>query len=406
MKDDHEQRVEEFLAGEREQIDLELSRDSILDELYEAALVLKDRASFVKNIGIENRHEEKQRFLESRRSGEKYEPGFRFKEFPYDEKRFIELLEQLKDATDRIDSGTLEKYGAEEITVDELRSLFRGVFEEFELYVKLAANVENRDRWKEISLEIWPMVDEETVEKSRRALEKGFDTRERKGGLRAEDVKEMWEEELRELGVEWSVETRKVSGCFNIPEERTVVVAEGDGEERLYTEAEARLLTIHEIFHVVRAYNGIKTGEEAGFPPILGMHTPFYDMTEEGGAIYREEKTGVITPAQEKDYHLRLLAAYYIYKDLDFEEITDRLIELGATPERAFELVARNREILRHHIYLGGTEKWRDRDELWPLLVGKVNSEFAEVLKREVEAGGMLQEPPVTAEDLFQPRSW
>ncbi len=408
MKDnkDTEQEIEQFLEGEAEQPDIGLDQENILHELYEAALILKDQASFVKNIGIENKHSEKQRFLDAWNSGEKFEPGFRFREFPYEEERFLNLLDQLIEAAEKIDKATVEKYGAEAITVEELRALFRGIFEEFRLYVKLAANVEDRDGWKELSLEIWPMVEEETVEESRQALKAGFDTREEKDELHAGDLKQMWVEELDRLGVEWNVEVRNVGGCFNIPEDRTVVVAKGDEEERLYSEEEARILTIHELFHVVRAYNGIKTGEESGFPPILGMHTPFYDMTEEGGAIYREHATNVITPAQEKDYHLRLMAAYFMYQDLEFQEVTENLVGLGAAPERAFELAARNREILRHHIYLGGTEEWESRDELWPLLLGKVNPKFAEVLKREVEAGGMLEEPAVTAEELFQPRDW
>ena len=64
-------------------------------------------------------------------------------------------------------------------------------------------------------------------------------------------------------------------------------------------------------------------------------------------------------------------------------------------------MVARNREALRHHIYLNGVKEWKDRDDIWPLLVGKVTSEYAEMFREEVEADGMLEEPEVGPDKVF-----
>jgi len=212
----------------------------------------------------------------------------------------------------------------------------------------------------------------------------------------------MWEKELERIGIDYNVEIRDVPGCFNIPEEQTVVIARGKEKERFYSRRQqAEMLTMHELFHVVRGYNGRKVCEKADLPPIFGVHTPFYDETEEGGALYREKATFTDQSSQWKDYHLRFMAAYYLSEEVSFEESGEKLIELGAEPERAFDLLARNREALRHHIYLNGYHKWKNLDETWPLLIGKIDHQLAKILKKEVEANGMIDKPPVTGDDLF-----
>jgi hypothetical protein len=278
--------------------------------------------------------------------------------------------------------------------------MWKNIFREFRLYIEIADNIESYNKWRKKCLKVWP-IDEDQIQESIDLLEHGIDTETEEKTLHAEDLKQMWEEELERIDAEYEVQVRNVPGCFNIPEEQTVVVAKGRGDERLYSESEAKILTMHELFHVVRAYNGRKAGEKSGLPPFLGIRTPFYDRTEEGGAVYREIRTGVITSEKEFDYHLRAVAAYYVAEGLGFMEAAEKLVDLGGKPERAFELLARNREILRHHIYMAGVAEWKRTDNLDKLLVGKVNSEYAELFWKEVEAEGMLEKPPVTAEQVF-----
>lgn len=401
-------KLEEVLKQEEKTYELyeavEFRRERIVEDLFNAVKILKDKASWTKNVEITNKQEEKERFLEARRNGENFQPDFKFAEFPYNEETFVELIDILEGETQKITQSTLDRYGAEEITVLELREFFEEIFEELKLYVELAAEIEDREKWKRKCEDLWPMVNKEAVEESKQRVQE-LEPEEEEKNINAEELKEMWEEELDRLGVEYNVEIREVGGCFNIPEEETVVVAKGKGEERLYSESEAKILTMHELFHVVRAYNGRKACVKSDFPPILGVHTPFYDQTEEGGAIYREHETEVITESQEFDYHLRLLAAYWTYQDIQFEEIVESLIDLGGTPERSFYLAARNREVLRHHIYYTGyREDWKDNEDIEPLLIGKLNSQWAEIWKKEAEAEGMIGKPEVGAEELFDYR--
>lgn len=383
---------------------LQFNEDRILWDLYTAVEVLEPKAGFHHNVAITNKDAERERFKDAYEQDAPYEPAWEFAPYEWNTDTFLTVLDVLQDATELITADTMDRYGAERLTAEHVQQLFQGIFTEFADMVRLAAHVAEREQWKQHSAQLWSMVEDDTAAHSRKRLERGFDTGNSKDGdmLHAGDVKSMWEHELERLAVEWNVEVRDVDGCFNALAERTVVVAKGSKEERLYSRREARELTVHELFHVVRAYNGITVGEKSGLPPILGLHTPHYDMTEEGGAIYRERVTDVLSPGKAQDYHLRLLAAYYLANDVPMTEIVDRLVGYGATVDRAFSLVARNREILRHHIYQGGYyEQWRDQETYWPLLMGKVNPDTAKLLQKEVEADGMLERPPVTEEQLF-----
>jgi hypothetical protein len=406
-KEEAEKQVEEILKKEFTELNtpipklVDISQENVLEQLFNAVEIFTDKASFIKNIKITNKSEQKEKFLESRDRNEDFEPEFKFRDFQYNEKTFVMFLDVLTGECEKIGEDVMEQYGAEQIDLEEFRAIWEETFEELKLYVKLAGNIKNRDKWLNISRQIWPMAPEYVVEETRSRLEEGFDLEEEQKELQAEDLKPMWEEELERLGVDYEVEIRNVSGCFNIPEEQKVIIAKGEEEERYYSKEQAEMLTMHELFHVVRGYNGRKVCEESGLPPILGVHTPFYDQTEEGGALYREKVTETADPHQWKDYHVRFMAAYYLSEGMSFQEAAEKLIDLGSEPDRAFNLLMRNREVLRHHIYLNGYQKWKDLDERWPLLIGKIDHELAEILKKEVEAGGMLSKAPVTGEELF-----
>ncbi len=388
-----------------EKPELSFSQEELVEELSEAVKILLDKASWIKNIKIQNKASERERFKKKRKKGKDFKPEFEYKEFPHDEEKLLNLLDQCMEASNEISEEHLEKFGAEVISAEDMREFFSEIFEELKLYVKLGANIEDEEAWRKYSEKIWPLPEEETVENSREKLE-GLENQEMEKDVSPEELAEMFRDELDRLEVEYDVEIRDTGGCFNIPEDRTVVVASGENGERMFSRPEAEMLTMHELFHAIRALNGFEAGRDSGFPEVLGLQTPFYDQTEEGGAIFRERETGTSFEDKEFDYHLRLIAAVEIaeseeYRE-DFQEIVEKLIDLGGSVERSFYLVARNREALRHHIYQTGYyEEWKDRDEKWPLLIGKVNSEWAEKLREEVEADGMFERPLVSELDLF-----
>ncbi|PSG99473.1 MAG: hypothetical protein BRC29_05135 [Nanohaloarchaea archaeon SW_7_43_1] len=383
---------------------IEFNREQLLEELTGTVHLLLERTQWFRTIKIENKEQELKRFKDARKKDRDFKPEFEFQEFPYSRETLLEILEECRAGTDEIAGQHLESYGAEELTPEDLQELFTGILDEIELYIKLASNIDNEENWRNYSEEIWPMVDQETAGSSKQEL-KQIEKGKLRETLTPEQVKRMFEQEIARLGMNYGVETRKTAGCFNSPEEKTVVVAEGEKRERMYSKEEAEMVTVHELFHAVRAYNGFKAGEESGFSEILGLHTPFYDRAEEGGALYREKATGTMYDNKEFDYHLRLIAAYKLSQSDDFKKefssIAEELIQLGGTEGRALNLLARNREALRHHIYLSGYHDWKEIENKEKMLLGKVNKSWADRLWKEIEAEGMLREPEIGEEKLF-----
>ncbi|MFO7794346.1 MAG: DUF1704 domain-containing protein [Candidatus Nanohaloarchaea archaeon] len=380
-----------------QELELEFSEENLFEELYEMIEVLTGEANWGQNINIKNREEQKKAFQEARENGEKWDPDFEFKDTGKDFRALKNNIDQCIEASNNISEENMGDAGFEVLTPEDLQDFFKESFRELRLYVDLAENIEGREAWKEVSEKIWPMISKGEYQNSLEEIE-GLENRESEKVLDAEDVKEMFEEEIERLGFGYSVEVREVSGCFNAPEERTVVVAKGTDSERFYSKEEAEMLTKHEIFHVVRGINGRNISDN--FPEVLGIHSPFYDQTEEGGALYRERKTNTNFEAKDFDYHLRLIAAYKMSQGETFHDVIEDLLELGGSLDRSFYLVARNREALRHHIYLSGIKDWNENNTE-KLLIGKLNSEWAGKFWEEVE-NGSFNRPEIDSEALFQ----
>ena len=97
---------------------------------------------------------------------------------------------------------------------------------------------------------------------------------------------------------------------------------------------------------------------------------------------------------------MRLIAAYEISQGKDLDKVGEKLIDLGADPERSFYLIARNRQALRHHIYLSGLDDWEE-DNREKLMIGKLNPKWTEKFWREVEKGS-FNRPKISAAEVFE----
>lgn len=364
-----------------------------IEELQEKVKDLVSKAHWARTE-IVNREQQRQAFLKAHKSGEDWNPNFRFQK-PETSEVKEEVREGLELASS-INEKDVANAGFEVLNEENLKEFFTECFRELGLYIELTEKVDDREAWREVNEEIWPMVSEE---KYRGSLEKieGLKNHKEEKYLKAEDVKQLFEEEIEGLGFEYKVEIRDVDGCHNIPEEKTVIVAKGSSSERLYSEREAKMLAKHEIFHVVRGVNGRNLRDSFS---ITGVHSPFYDKTEEGGAVLREHETDANYSSKDFDYHLRLIAAYEISQGKDLDKIAEKLIDLGADPERSFYLISRNRKALRHHIYLSGLDDWEEMDRE-KLMIGKLNPEWTKKFWKEVEEGN-FNRPKISAEEVFE----
>jgi hypothetical protein len=339
---------------------------------------------------IANQERERKSFLDS---PSHYKPELEFRTLEFDIDNFLSLLGETESAARRMDVDGFGDEGAE-----ILKEMLAESFEELRLHARLADNLDEPDRWRRLSAQIWGEPDRQVFLDAVNDLQ-DLEPSDRDEPLDAYDLAGMFRNHLYDLGVDYTVEVRRVPGNFNLPGDRTLVAAAGENGERRYSRAEARQLVVHECFHVVRAHNGYATADRIDMPPFTGVFTPYYDRTEEGGAALREEEAGVLDDNKRFDYRIRTAAAYLVHDSDDFREefpdMVERLVDLGATEGRAFDLLVRNRQALRHHIYWGGTRCWQDVDRDL-LLHGKLNSAYASRLEPLLP-----QKPDVGAEDLF-----
>lgn len=388
---------------ESEEIKPVIDQEKALVSVTEAFKTCFEIGKWMENLEMSNREKIKKKALKAGVKG--YQPDYRFKDPFYHEETFLDLINKIQESIRDLEEQDLEVYRPESLDIEDIKRLFIENFEELKNDIRICSNGGKREIWLENSLEKWPMVSKATFRNSKKTLTDWEKEKTKSDGISFEQIEKIWRKDLEKLGMEYGVERRKVKVCHNLPEQKKLVIAEGKNGGRQYTEKEAARLTSHEIFHAVRAYNGFETGSKSSFPEIIGLHTPYYSKTEEGGAVYREHRQGTIYPEKEFDYHLMLVASYLTSKGELFEEVVKELQSLGATKERSIHLAARSREALRLHIYQGGYyEEWKDLSDqdADKLMIGKVNEEWGQKLYREAENDGMLEKPKISAEKVFK----
>lgn len=389
-----------------EDFEFELEQENILENLFHAVLVCKKEFNW-SNAGIKNKEKQLLDFKKAWNNDREFQPDFEFSSPKYSLDSAISFLETLEGSVQKIDRETVSNLELETLNREDLRNLFRGIFEEYRLYLRLHNDLKNKSQWQNRCTDIWHF-DKKTARYANKQLRtRDFKDDEGEKDLSAKKLSDMMEDEIKRLGMkDYEVEISNVDGCHNVPEQRKLVVAAGRNRERKYSYSEAQMLTVHEVFHAVRCYNGYETTKDTDIPPILGLHTPFYDQAEEGGAVFREFETGKIWDWKEKDYYLRTIAASCLNKGLTFEKSVEKLLDLGASLSRAYGLLARNREILRHQIYLAGYLDWKTIDNMDRMMVGKVNQKWSKKIWREVQRGNQLNEPEISSKEVFQSNSF
>lgn len=393
--EDTEKKIDQVLNKSLEELDqpvyslIDLDEKFLLEELFNAVKIVDDRVHW-RNIEIKNRETSRQRYVDGER--EDFQPGFEFKEFEWNPQTFKRVLDELIGECERIDRKTVKSYNPEHISVEQFRELWKEVFIEYKSYVKLLSNVEDEEEWRRQCKKLWPL-DESVVKKSEKRLEK-ISPQEEEKTLDAKDLAHRWRETLHELDTDLSVKLDDVGSCRNNLDKNLLLVP----EDKKFTESEADQKSSEVFFHTIRSYNGYKVSEKNSLPGLLGFRTPFHESVENGGALYMEFRNG-ISESREFYHHLNVMASYYTQECLEFREIVEKLMEFGGDPGKCFDIAADNQEVARGHIPFQSKKIWENREELDPLLLGKIGEDFVDVLWKEV--GFMLGEPPVKAEQLF-----
>jgi len=180
-------------------------------------------------------------------------------------------------------------------------------------------------------------------------------------------------------------------------------------EDATFTHRDLRRLLVHEIgVHVLRAENGSK--QPIG---IFSRGLPSYLSTEEGLAVYSEEKAGVIEPTTMRKYAGRVIATVTSLSH-SFNDVF-RSIASDVGPDIAFEIAARTKRGFRDTsqpgahtkdiVYLKGyrdvgqhLDKHPDDHEI--LFVGKLGLDDMELVRGLIEKN-ILYTPELVPSALF-----
>lgn len=157
-------------------------------------------------------------------------------------------------------------------------------------------------------------------------------------------------------------------------------------KNRIFSEADIQRLIVHEIgTHIARAENASHQ-----MLKMFSYGFPNYLITEEGLAVFNEERAGILSASIAKNYAARVIAVHLSMKH-SFSTIYRILLEYFSK-EDAFTLTVRAKRGLgdtsspgsftKDHIYLSGyfqVKNFARKHQLKDLYVGKIGTEHAQV---------------------------
>ena len=201
----------------------------------------------------------------------------------------------------------------------------------------------------------------------------------------AQDVKEALEKALKKYRLkDWKVDfsDKKLTTVY-IAEKKITVC-----KDRKFSAKDPKRLTVHEIgTHILRAENGYNQPFK-----IFALGLKGYLETEEGLANYFEEITGNKSNEIFRDYAGRVIAVDCVYKNLDFRECFDKLINLDFGQEQAWNLslrAYRGGGYIKDHVYLEGylkvKEFFKGNQKLDNVYIGKIGIKDLPLIERLLE---------------------
>jgi uncharacterized protein (TIGR02421 family) len=234
------------------------------------------------------------------------------------------------------------------------------------------------------SLEVYGKPDKELVKKARKFLD--LNKEDKSMSFNTISSVKKFVDSLMKFGYSWKVVEKDmcVGARFNITEKTLYI-----NKNRKFSENDLRRLIIHEIgTHIARAENAKKQRYKLF---LIGF--PDYIVTEEGLAVYNEEKAGLLTNDVLKNYAGRVTAVDLSLKN-SFSTVYNELLEFFNKNE-AFNLVLRAKRGIgntsrpgantKDHLYLKGkyiVENFvKNGGKLSDLYVGKIGVQHVKLIK-------------------------
>jgi hypothetical protein len=253
---------------------------------------------------------EKEKFF----SSDTYNPQFKYRIVKNKNEAILSDLLEVKEITD-VDPRISEFYIK--------------LIEEKKIASDLLHSVGNNDAFTNLSIKKFRMPDDILYRNACRVLRgkianyKVIDTSKFKKGetLNYEEVSKVFAVVFEELNLEgWNVEkSRNISnnGVKTAIKKRSIYV----DPDIKKTSLELKKTVVHELTHVLRAYNG----ELSGFKALGKANLSYYLDVEEGLAMWNEEEMGFL---KDTDLRERAAAVFAIYvgRNLSFRELYNILL--------------------------------------------------------------------------------
>ncbi len=286
----------------------------------------------IKALEATNSQSEKKAFL----SGEKKNPQFLYHDSLYDIKKFNYHLRNIR------------------VGYDQVGRLYRDIIDRLRLKGEILANVGSVRKVKNRSNKLYGKPDSKLVKDACTLLDSLINGKKRKIRrvklYQAQEVRDILKNYLKKLGVRgWRVVIRNQHSVSVASLSRIIKIS----RYKRYTKKDIERLIQHEINgHVFRALNGYL---QPLMIFVLGL--PGYLPTEEGIAIYLEEKSKLATISSKKRLALRVIAVDMVYKGADFRQTFDVINSYENNRKKCWDItyrVFRGGGFLKDHVYLKG----------------------------------------------------
>lgn len=247
-----------------------------------------------------------------------------------------------------------------------------------------------KDSFTHVCSKIYGLPSPNFVKKAREFIDLGNED-EDKRLIDAAMFKERIEKVLNNHGFDWNVAIEKgVLSRVKISASKKLMTVSSDA---LFSERDIKKLIVHEIkTHAIRFRNG----SEQSFP-FFEAGCSKYLETEEGLALYMQERCNVFFPKHKRIVGLKFLASTLCLKH-SFSEVYKQIVPF-TTPEYAFKVTMRVKRGLTHtgikggflkdHVYLSGFLKVSSlsEEDMGYLYTGKISVYDLPVIKELVSEG-------------------
>jgi len=292
----------------------------------------------IKALEAKNSQTEKEAFL----SGEKKIPQFIYAELNYDTSKFGSELKDIR------------------VGSDPIGKLYRDIITRLRIKNEILANIGNIRKVRTRSEKLYGRPDNRLVKDACKLLDSLINNQNKRKKrvklYKPQEVKDILKNYLKKMEVKgWQVFVRNQHAVSVASLNRIIKIS----RFQKYTKKNIERLIQHEIKgHVFRALNGY-------LQPLLIFVSglPGYLSTEEGIAIYLEEKSKLATISSKKRLALRVIAVDMVYKGADFRQTFDVINSYEKDQRKCWDIVYRvfrGGGFLKDHVYLKGYLEVKD----------------------------------------------